>query len=409
MSTPSSSSVLPSANAAEYSGYAAYGYLEAGRDYQHFDLAAEIDRVPARAFDLDEDQIARMRRLMDENIVLSLHEHAIVLPEDGDEVRRYNRTGRQRTGYEGLSRSGLTAVIDNFMAGASCVTSQSGWKWDDMIYALGFRLADLAKQDYVRLATSVDDIRAAKRDGRVALIAGFECSTMIENELDRIDMLYGFGVRQLGIAYSQSNMLGSGLSEPADGGLTNFGRRAVDRMNKLGMLIDISHSGDRTCLETIDHSAVPVMITHAGARAVWPIDRMKSDETIIACAERGGLIGLEAAPHTTISPEHLSHSIDSVMDHFRYCVDLVGIDHVSFGPDTMFGDHVAVHRAYAGNYAQKSPENETHPRVAYVEGLENPGENFWNITAWLVEHGYSDEDIAKVIGGNAMRVLGEVW
>lgn len=409
MSDMSRPSLLPTQNAERYSGYAAYSYLEAGRDYQPFALAAQVGRVAERRFDLDESQITRVHRLMADNIVLSLHEHAIVLPEDGDEVRRYNRTGRQRTGYEGLSRSGLTAVIDNFMAGASCVTSQSGWKWDDMIYALGFRLADLAKQDYVRLATSVEDIHAAKRDGTVALIAGFECSTMIENELDRIDMLYGFGVRQLGIAYSQSNMLGSGLSEPADGGLTNFGRRAVERMNKLGMLIDISHSGDRTCLETIEHSAVPVMITHAGARAVWPIDRMKTDETIIACAERGGLIGLEAAPHTTISPEHPVHSIDSVMDHFRYCVDLVGIDHVSFGPDTMFGDHVAVHRAYAGNYAQKSPQGGEHPRVAYVEGLENPGENFWNITAWLVEHGYSDEDIVKVLGGNALRVLSEVW
>lgn len=405
----SPSSVIPSESAEQYRGYRAYDYLEPGSDYRAFDLAAEVDRVPSRLFDIDEEQVSRVRRLMNDNIVLSLHEHAIVLPENGDEIKPYNRTGRQRTGYEGLSRSGLTAVIDNFMAGASCVTSQHGWKWDDMIYALGFRLADLAKQDYVRLATSVADIHSAKRDGRVALIAGFECSTMIENELDRIDMLYGFGVRQLGIAYSQSNMLGSGLSEPADGGLTNFGRRAVERMNKLGMLIDISHSGDRTCLETIDHSSVPVMITHAGARAVWPIDRMKTDETIIACAQRGGLIGLEAAPHTTLSERHPVHTIDSVMDHFRYCVDLVGIDHVSFGPDTMFGDHVAVHKAYAGNYAQKSPEGATHPRVEYVDGLDNPGENFWNITAWLVDHGYSDEDIAKVLGGNAMRILEQVW
>ncbi|MGB4138037.1 MAG: membrane dipeptidase, partial [Microbacterium sp.] len=210
-------SILPSAPASTYSGYQAYEYLEAGKDYTDFRLAPQIGRVPAYVIDLDQEQHARVLRLMADNIVLSLHEHAIVLPEDGDEIRRYNRTGRQRTGYEGLARSGLTGVIDNFMAGASCVTSQHGWKWDDMIYALGFRLADLAKQDYVRLATTVDDIAQAKADGRVALIAGFECSTMIENELDRIDMLYGFGVRQLGIAYSQSNMLGSGLSEPKDG------------------------------------------------------------------------------------------------------------------------------------------------------------------------------------------------
>lgn len=392
-----------------YDGYAAYDYLEPGVDYQQFELARQLGRVPAYELPLTDEQQDRVSRILRDELVISLHEHAVVLPEDGTEIRRYNRTGRQRTAYEGLAHSGLTALVDNFMAGASCVTSENGWKWDDMIYALGFRLADLAKQDLVVHARTVEDILAAKADGKIALIAGLECSTMIENELDRIDMLYGFGVRQLGIAYSQSNMLGSGLSERSDAGLTNFGRRAVERMNKIGMLIDISHSGDRTCLETIEHSSVPVMITHAGARSVWPIARMKSDEVIIACAERGGLIGLEAAPHTTISERHPNHSLDSVMDHFQYCVDLVGIDHVTFGPDTMFGDHVAVHRAYASNYAQRQDAHMKHPEVEYVDGLENPAENFWNITGWLVKHGYSDVDIAKVLGGNTMRVLREVW
>jgi len=397
----------PTADA--YENYTAYSYLEPGVDYKEFELAKQIGRVPSYDLNLTVDQTARVSRIMRDEIVFSLHEHAIVLPEDGEQIRRYNRTGRQRTGYEGLAQSGLTAVIDNFMAGASCVTSESGWKWDDMIYALGFRLADLAKQDFVVHATTVADILAAKVGGKLALVAGLECASMIENELDRIDMLYGFGVRQLGIAYSQANMLGSGLSEKNDGGLTNFGRRAVERMNKLGMLIDISHSGDQTSLDVIEHSAAPVMITHAGARSVWPIARMKPDEVIVACAKRGGLIGLEAAPHTTISPKHLEHSLDSVMDHFEYCVDLVGIDHVSFGPDTMFGDHVAVHKAYAGNYAQSQDAKQDHPLVEYVSGLENPAENFTNITGWLVKNRYSDEDIAKVLSGNALRVLEEVW
>ena len=395
--------------AQKYDGYAAYNYLEPGRDYEEFELAKQIGRVPAYRQELTGEEQARIARIMKDEIVFSLHEHAVVLPEDGDQIRGYNRTGRQRTAYEGMSRSGLTAVIDNFMAGASCVTSQSGWKWDDMIYALGYRLADLAKQDLMVLATSLADVHAAKANGQIALIAGFECSSMIENELDRIDLLYGFGVRQLGIAYSQSNMLGSGLSEKHDGGLTAFGRKAVERMNKIGMLIDISHSGDRTCLDTIEHSSVPVMITHAGARAVWPIARMKSDEVIKACADAGGLIGLEAAPHTTISPKHPRHTLESVMDHFVHCVDLVGIDHVAFGPDTMFGDHTAVHRAYANNYAKDQDAHPDHPKVEYVDGLENPAENFTNIAGWLVRTGYSDEDIAKVLGGNIMRVLDQVW
>ncbi|MFI9530256.1 dipeptidase [Micromonospora rosaria] len=395
--------------APRYQGHKSYEYLEPHSDYRVFALAPELGRVPGHDLGLTDAQQQRVTRLLTEHIAISLHEHPVILPEDVRELRAYNRTARQRTGYEGLSRSGLTAVFDNFMAGASCVTSENGWKWNDLVYAVGMRLSDVYKQDYVTLATSVADIHAAKRDGRLALVAGLECSSPIENELDRIDILYGFGIRQLGIAYSQANMLGGGLSEKSDGGLTHFGRRAVDRMNKLGIAIDVSHSGDQTSLDVIEASRVPVFITHAGARSVWDTSRMKPDEVIRACAERGGVIGIEAAPHTTLSEKHPHHSIESVMDHFTYCVDLVGIDHVTFGPDTMFGDHVGVHNTYAANYGHDAGNRPEHPRVEYVSGVENPAEAFTSIVGWLVKHDYSDDEIAKAIGGNTLRVLEQVW
>jgi membrane dipeptidase len=314
------------------------------------------------------------------------------------------------TGFEGLARSGMTAVIDNFMDGACCITSPMGWKWNDVLHDLGMRLCDLAHQDDVVVARSVQDIRDAHAQQRLALIVGLEAATMIENEVDRIDILYGFGVRQMGIAYSESNALGSGLKERRDGGLTAFGERCVERMNRLGMAIDISHSGDQTCLDVIAASSRPVLITHAGSRSVWDSPRMKSDEVIVECARRGGVIGLEAAPHTTLSEAHPAHSLESVMDHFSHCVELVGIDHVAFGPDTLFGDHVGLHRAFASQLSVGDLRgHQDFEEVDYVDGLENPGECFHNITGWLVKHGYSDEDIRKVIGGNALRVLGEIW
>jgi membrane dipeptidase len=394
-----------------YTGYRSYDYLEAGSDYREFKLAPEIGRVPAyRGVSLSDGQRERVRRLLTDNIVVSLHDHPSVFPDDISETIEYNRTARHHTGYEGLARSGITAVFDNFMDGTCCVTSQAGWKWTDVIADIGTRLSDIAHQDYLVKVERLSDITRAHTTGRMGLVVATEAATMIENEVDRLDILYGFGVRQMGIAYSEANSLGSGLKERGDGGLTYFGERAVRRMNKLGMAIDVSHSGDRTSLDTIRHSTRPIFITHAGARAVWPTNRMKPDEVITACAERGGVIGIEAAPHTTLSPAHPRHSLESVMDHFAYCVDLVGIDHVAFGPDTLFGDHVGLHDAFAAHLSIAEAHGHVeHPRVAYVEGLENPAECYWNIASWLVSRDYSDEEIVKVLGGNVIRVLEEVW
>jgi membrane dipeptidase len=397
--------------AAAYTGYTSYSYLRAGSDYREFSLAPQLGRVPAyTGIALDGAQAARVRRLLSGSVVVSLHDHPTVFPQDMTEVVNYNRTGRHHTGYAGLARSGLTAVFDNFMDGTCCITSQMGWKWTDVIADLGMRLSDLAHQDYLTVARRRSDLDRAHQTGRIALVVGTEAATMIENEVDRIDVLYGFGVRQMGIAYSEANALGSGLKERHDGGLTAFGEKAVARMNRLGIAVDVSHSGDRTSLDVIEASTKPVFITHAGARAVWPTARMKPDEVIRALAERGGVIGIEAAPHTTLSPDHPEHSLDSVMDHFTYCVDLVGIDHVAFGPDTLFGDHVALHHAFADHLSIAAAHGDLdYPRVAHVDGLENPAECFWNITAWLVGHGYSDGEIAKVLGGNVVRVLDQIW
>ena len=214
----------------------------------------------------------------------------------------------------------------------------------------------------------------------------------------------------MGITYSQGNEFGSGLADEKDYGLTDLGYKLIDRMNKLGMAIDLAHASDKTSIEAIEASRDPVFITHAGARALWPSRRMKPDEVIQALAEKGGVIGVEAAPHTTLTYKHRRHSIEAVMEHFEYIVKLVGIDHVAFGPDTIFGDHVALHHTFSSELAisktrRKLPKYE---EIEFVDGLENPAE-FINIVRWLVKHGYSDNEIKKVIGENVIRVLRRAW
>jgi membrane dipeptidase len=304
--------------------------------------------------------------------------------------------------------SGMTVVFDNMMDGTACVTGNAPWRWLDIITDLGMRQADIAHQDDVIVIRTLADIDHAHRSGKVGLLFGLEASTPIENEIDRLDVLYGLGLRQIGIAYSDSNALGSGLNETTDGGLTDFGRRAVTRMNKLGLAIDISHSSDRTGLDACAASERPVFMTHAGARAVWDTPRMKPDDVLRAVAETGGVIGMSAAPHTTLSHDHPRHDILSVMDHFRYCVDLVGIEHVAFGPDTLYGDHVGLHTVF-GHLLKRPGGGPSHEKVAYVDGLENPTENFGNICDWLVRKGFSDKEIAAVLGGNIQCALAEIW
>jgi membrane dipeptidase len=397
-----------------YGGYESFSYLEAGRDYRAFDLDDTHERLEPWRVPLDDAGEARAEELASRCTVVSLHEHVGLFPDPIEETPAYVREGRMATAFRALAHSKLDAVFDNLMDGICQIESKSGWKWNDVLHDLGMRLCDLAHQDFLVPARRVDDILAAKASGRIAWMPSMEGAAMIENELDRIDLLFGFGVRCLGIAYSEANALGSGLKEPRDGGLTMFGRQAVERMNKVGMLIDCSHAGDVTTMDTIEVSEAPVVLTHIGARALWDTNRLAPDEVLEAIAGSGGVIGIEAAPHTTLTAGHPRHSLDSFMEHFEYVKGLVGVDHVGFGADTLYGDHVGLHRAYVASLSLQAAEGKggaaaDFPRVEYVEGLENPTEAWDNILRWLVAHGYGDDEIEKVLGGNVLRVLREVW
>lgn len=401
-----------------HDGYRSFDYLEPGRDYDAYTLVEQAQGPLPFVLELSPEEERRVEKVVAGSVVMSLHDHVGVFTADSEETPAYIRQGRMATAFEGLAASHWDAVFDNLMNGLCRIHSHSGWQWSDVIHDLGMRLCDLAHQEFVEPIRRVDDILRAKKAGQVGWIPALEGAAMIENELDRLEILHGFGVRLLGITYSESNALGSGLKERRDGGLTEFGRKAVARMNRVGMLIDCSHTGDQTALDTIEASEVPVVLSHIGARALWDSKRLAPDDVLEACACAGGVIGVEAAPHTTITRANPRHGLESYMQHFEYIVRLVGIDHVAFGPDTVYGDHVGLHRVYAerlsldesrGQAGEPSGEDREYPRVDYVDGLENPTEASHSIVRWLVKNGYSETDIAKVLGGNILRVLREVW
>src|SRR5262245_66282242 len=131
-----------------------------------------------------------------------MHDHPVVSPEDISLIFEQKRRGRDFTGFEGLAASGLDCVFDNLMDGICTITGPAGWKWNDILFDLGIRLSDLAHQEFVVVCDGVRDIQRSHAEGRIALVPTLESATPIENEVDRLDVLYGFGVRSIGSVYS---------------------------------------------------------------------------------------------------------------------------------------------------------------------------------------------------------------
>jgi membrane dipeptidase len=402
----------------KYDDYKAFDYLEAGFDYKVFDLVKH-PRIEPYYVPLDKTEEERFQGLVERSTLIDLHEHPVLWPEDMRDVPELHGLGRHFTAYKALSTSHLDCVFDNLMDGMSYVTSFSGWKWNDMIHDIGIRLSDIAHQNLITHCRTVQDIKDAKENGKIALVLALESATPIENELDRIDVLYGLGVRSMGICYSESNMLGGGMGEAyKDSGLTDFGYDAVKRMNKLGLLIDVGHTNDRTAIEAVEASSYPIYNSHSGPAAI-AIGHTNGDEMLQAMAEKGGVLGVGGAGQGLRTEKYPIGSIESYMECVEYCIDLMGIDHVGCGPDTLYGAHQELYKVWfprkKGHYTREGraqgrswsvPEGVVDP--GYVKGLENPSE-YVNIMRWMIKHGYGDGEIQKVIGSNAMNLLESVW
>ncbi|MFB6242517.1 MAG: dipeptidase [Halobaculum sp.] len=385
----------------QYDGYQPYDYLDAGDDYRAFELSEKHAGFEPRTIEVTDEERARLEALTAESVI-SLHDHAFRFPADIDaDLRDYVREGRIHTAYDYLAETSLDAVFDMQFDGLSTVHSLNGWKWDDIVHEVSMRACDIAHSAYARQCRSVEDIHRAREEGGLAVVQALESAAMIENELDRIEQLYGMGVRSMGITYSASNALGTGGGDvyQRDGGLTGFGVSAVERMNDVGMAISVSHASPQTSLDVCAVSDEPVFDTHALAQGAGMGSRGTSDEVFEAIADTGGVIGL-------LSSTHLP-DIESYMEHFEYIVDLVGIEHVAFGPDVLYGDHTELLRVLAASQGMELPDSTLES--AYVDGLENPTEAWINIPRWLVTNGYSDEEIRMVLGENVLRALETVW
>jgi membrane dipeptidase len=385
----------------QYDGYQAYDYLNANEDYHVVNLSKKFAGFEPAPIPVEDEQAARIAELTADTVV-SLHDHAFQFPADvHEDIWEYVREGRVHTAYEYLADTSLDAVFDMQLDGLSAVHSRHGWKFEDIVHEVSMRACDLNHAPNAFQVRDISDIHRAREEGTLGVVQCLESAAMIENELSRIEQLYGMGVRSMGITYNASNALGQGGGDvrKRDGGLTGFGAEAVNRMNDVGMAISVSHASEQTSLDTCEVSDAPVFDTHALAAGAGIGARGTSDEVFEAIADTGGVVGI-------LSSTHLP-DIETYMKHFEYVVDLIGIDHVAFGPDVLYGDHTALLEVLAEFHGMELPESTMEND--HVIGLENPTEAWTNIPRWLVVNGYSNEEIRKTLADNILRALKQIW
>ncbi|HXX39306.1 MAG TPA: membrane dipeptidase [bacterium] len=273
------------------------------------------------------------------------------------------------------------------------------------------RVAHTADQAiFVRRA---DDIRRAKAERKVGVIIGSQDPAMIEDDTDYIEPLYRMGVRTLQVTYNERSLLGDGCQERVQGGLTDFGIAAIEEMNRVGLLVDVSHAGEATALEATQVSRAPVIISHSACRALRNNPRSASDELIRAMAKTGGVIGICLLPFLLTEDGRAEATLDDLLRHVDHVVDLVGVDHVGFGSDLTEEIDPAEMMTETGELGQmvnrpyKAP---VYPPLPWIFPQEANSLAKWgNLTLALLARGYADHDVAKVMGGNWLRVYSEVW
>lgn len=251
------------------------------------------------------------------------------------------------------------------------------------------------------------DLARQENDGRIGIIFGCENSEHFAT-LDDVDRYYTLGQRVSQLTYNSQNRLGSGSTDRVDGGLSDYGVAIVERMNKVGMAVDLSHCGPRTTLDAIAASTLPVLFTHATCRALnQSHPRTKTDEAIRKLAAGGGVMGI--AFLRVFARDREPTTIEHVLDHFDHVARLVGVEHLAIGSDIgPYGYDALPRELVNASKANLKPGSYAFREKDDVEGLNHPA-RLYDLVEGLVRRKYSDRHIAAILGGNAVRVLTAAW
>ncbi len=369
---------------------------------------------------------------------LELHAHSIVFdayaagPQaaiDGDAMRKAMKAGASELELHDMHEDMFMtrAAVDpveraEFLqawkaSGVTCILQVCGEEGSDPLVLIK-RLARFTYltdsiRDILRHAVFPDDVRQAKRDGVGCLyfsgngVPLTQAWVSVEGELRYIRVFYQLGIRMMHVTYNRRNRLGDGCAEPANGGLSDFGRAAVDELNRAGVIVDVAHSGWQTSLEAAQRSSKPMVASHSTCGALYEHIRSKPDTVIRAIADSGGYIGICCIPC------FLRHGggITALLDHIDHVVKRFGPEHVAIGTDVAYQSrHTAREMAKLPSRPKRRtrwaplwpPDNfKTTDRMKQSMAWTN-----WPLfTVGLVQRGHSDKVIQQIIGQNVLRVL----
>ena len=254
-----------------------------------------------------------------------------------------------------------------------------------------------------------DDVRRAKIEGRTAIFFGFQNPSPIEDDIGLVEIWHALGARFMQLTYNNQSLLATGCYEAEDPGVTRMGRQVIKEMNRVGLVVDRSHSAERSTLEAIEISERPIAITHANPAFWHPARRNKSDDVLRALGQSGGMLGFSMYPH------HLKDKSDCTLASFCEMVartaDLMGVDNIGLGSDLCQDQpDSVVEWMRVGRWSKEMDYGEGSAGDAGFPPMPDwfeDNRHFGNIAAGLIAHGFSEADTAAVMGENWLRFYDE--
>ena len=338
-------------------------------------------------------------KLHDESIVINALDSSRIREADDEYIGK-------------LRKSGVTAISLCVAAGSADEYAHD-FKTTLWYISSWWRVLSQYPDD-IMFAEVPEDTEKAKQADKIAVYFGVQNITPLDGNLKLLPVLKKVGVTMMQLTYQMRNKAGNGCGERADEGLSSWGLELVDRLNDIGMIVDLGHSGKQTTLDAIERSKDPVVISHACLKGLADNVRNHTDEEVKALADKGGVIGL-AGKSKYLRDNWLKErvTVEDYVDHIEYVRDLVGIDHVGIGTD--IGDERKYHlerikdlySRTAGIYPEGTKFDENFVAKLHPKGLSSPGD-LRNITIAMAKRGFKDEEIKKVIGGNFQRIFNEV-